>query len=229
MAPVVIMLQDHLLGGAGLHAGGTGDDFGADFRDDGDVGGGGERGVVIAGDGGGVGATGAGIGHRGDDVGGAAGGGESDDDVFAGGAAAGDIALAKFFRVFVDFDGGGEGFGASGHDVLHLCGSGGVGGRTLGGVEGGDAAAGACADVDEAAAIAQAAGHLVDDHGDLWHGLFDRGGDLGVFVVDDASDLERRLGVEALGCCVGGFGDDFLRTIYKLRGGLGRGRLLHQG
>jgi hypothetical protein len=111
--------------------------------------------VEVAGDGGGLGSAGAGVFDGADDVGGAAGGGDADDDVFAGGAAAGDVALADLGRVFVDVGGGGEGLGAAGHDVLDLLRAGGVGGGTLGGVERGDAAAGAGADVDEASAVAQ--------------------------------------------------------------------------
>ncbi len=64
-------VEHHLLRGARLHAGGTGDDFGADFGDDGDVSGGGEGGVVVAGDGCGSGSAGPGIGDCGDYVRGA--------------------------------------------------------------------------------------------------------------------------------------------------------------
>ena len=133
---------------------------------------------VIAGDGGGVRAAGAGVGHGGDDIGRAAGGGDADHHVFARGAAAGDVALAQFLGVFVDFDRRGQRLGSAGHDVLHLAGSRGVGGRAFGGVEGGDAAAGAGADVDQPAAVAQTAGHLIDHLRDLRDRLLDRGGDL---------------------------------------------------
>src|SRR6202035_4856086 len=61
-------VEDHLLGGGGLHAGGAGDDLGADLADDGGVGDIGERRVVIAGDGGGLGSAGAGVFNRTDDV-----------------------------------------------------------------------------------------------------------------------------------------------------------------
>ena len=190
----------------GLHAGGPGDDLGADLDDDSGVGDLGERGAVIAGDGGGNGAAGAGVLDGADDVRCASGCRDADDDVFAGGAAAGDVALAEFRGIFVDVRGGGERLGAAGHDVLDLRGQGGVGGRALGRVERGDAAGGAGADVDQAATVAQRAGDDVDDDGDLWQSLFDGCGDLGVFVIDDAGDLECGLGIEALGCDVGGFG-----------------------
>ena len=122
-----------------------------------------------------------------------------DDHILAGGAAAGDVALSQFLGVLVDFDGRGQSLGSAGHDVLHLARSGGVGGRTLGGVERGDASAGAGADVDQPAAVAEAARHLVDDLSDLRNRLLHRRGNLRVFVVDDPRDLQRRLGVEALG------------------------------
>ena len=157
---MVIMLSDHLLRGAGLHAGRAGDHFSSDLGDDGDVGGVGERRAVIAGDGRGVRAAGAGIGHGGDDIRGAARRGKPDHHVFAGGAAAGDVALAQFFGVFIDFHGGGQSLGAAGHDVLHLSGSGGISGRTFGGVEGGDAAAGSGTDINQSASVAEAACYL---------------------------------------------------------------------
>src|ERR1039457_4169434 len=131
-----------------------------------------------------------------DDVGCASGGGGADDNVLAGGPAAGDVALADFGRILVDVGGGCEGLGSAGHDVLDLLGQGGVGGRTLGRVECGDAPRGAGADVDEKAAIAQGAGDDIDDDGDLRQCLADGGCDPGVVVVDDASDIECGFGIE---------------------------------
>ena len=205
------MLRIIFCADAGLHARGAGDDFGANLGDDGDIGRLGKGRALIAGDGRGVGSASACIGDGGDHVGRAAGGGEADDNVFAGGAAAGDVALAQLFGVFVDFNGGGEGLGSAGHDVLHLSGSGGVGGRTFGGVEGGDATAGTGADIDEASAVAQAARHLVDDLGNFRNGFLDGRGDLGVFVIDDAGDLECGLGVKALRCLVLALGSQVLK------------------
>ncbi len=109
------------------------------------------------------------------------------------GTAAGNVALAEFFRVFVDFDGRGEGLRSAGHDVLNLPWGRGVRGRALGGVEGGDAAAGACADIDKPAAVTEAARHLVDDLRDLRKCPLDRGCNLRVFVVDDARDFKSSI------------------------------------
>ena len=69
----------------------------------------------------------------------------------------------------------------------------------------GDAAAGSGADVDQAASVAQAARHHVDDQSDLGQRLLDRGGNLRVFVVDDAGDFEGGFGVEAHRGFVGTF------------------------
>ena len=69
-------------------------------------------------------------------------------------AAAGYVALTHFAGVLIDLGSAGEGFRPTGHDVLHGLRRGGVGGWALAGIEGGDAAAGTGADVDEAAAIA---------------------------------------------------------------------------
>src|ERR1039457_2892432 len=160
-----------------------------------------------------------------DDVGCASGGGDADDNVLAGGPAAGDVALADLGRILIDVGGGGEGLGSAGHDVLDLLGQGGVSGGTLGRVERGDAPRGAGADVDETAAIAQGAGDDIDDNGDLRQRLLDGGCDPGVFVADDASDLESGLGIEAFGCHVGGFGGGVVGGLGLMRGRFGRDRL----
>src|SRR5882757_7312275 len=146
-------VEDHLLGACGLHAGGAGDDLGADLADDGGVGNIRERRVVIAGDGGSFGSAGAGVFDGTDNVRRAAAGGDADDDVFAGRATACDVALADLGRVLVDVRCGGEGLGAAGHNVLDLRGCGGVSWWALRRVEGGDAAAGTGSDVDQPAAV----------------------------------------------------------------------------
>ncbi len=207
----------------------AGEDFGADLGDDGGVGHIGERGVEIAGDGGGLGSAGAGVLDCADDVGSAAAGGDADDDVFARGAAAGDVALADLGRVLVDVGGGGKGLGAAGHNVLDLRRRSGVGWWALRGVEGGDAAAGAGTDVDQPATIAERTGDGVDDDGDLGQRLLDGGGDLGVFVVDDARDLESGFGIQALGCCVRGLRGEVVKTLRRAVLGFWRGGLLKHG
>ncbi len=195
MAPVVI---------CGLHAGGAGDDLGADLADDGGVGYIGERGVVIAGDGGGLGSTGAGVFDGADDVGGAAAGGDADDDIFSRGTAAGYVALTDLGRVLVDVGGGGEGLGAAGHNVLDLRGRGGVSWWALRRVEGGDATAGTGTDIDEPASVTEGTGDGIDDDGDLGERFFNACCYLGVFVINNAGDFEGGLGVESFGCGVGG-------------------------
>ncbi len=173
------MLRIIFCADAGFHARGTGDDFGANLRDDGDIGDFSQRRTLVAGNCGRVSAARAGIGHGGDYIGRAAGSGETDHDILAGGTAAGDVALAEFLGVFVDLDGGGQGLGAAGHDVLHLSGSRGIGGGTLGGIESSNAAARAGTDVDETATVAEAARHVIDYLCDFRKGLLDGSGDLG--------------------------------------------------
>ncbi len=197
--------------------------------DDGGVGDVGERGIVVAGNGGGLGSAGAGVLDGSDDVGSATAGGDADDDIFAGGAAAGDVALADLGRVLIDIGGRCQRFRTAGHNVLDLCGQGGVGWGALGRVERGDAAAGAGADIDQPASVAQGAGDGVDDDGDLGERLLDGGSDLGVFVVDDARDFEGGLGVESLGCGVCGLRREIVEFCCASVDGFRGGGLLEHG
>src|SRR5258708_742879 len=183
-------VEDHLLGACGLHAGGAGDDLGADLADDGGVGNIRERRVVIAGDGGSFGSAGAGVFDGSDDIGRAPAGGDADNDVFSRRTTACDVALADLGRVLVDVRCGGEGLGAAGHNVLDLRGCGGVSWWALRRVEGGDAAAGTGTDVDQPAAVTERTGDGIDDDGDLGQRFFDGCRYLGVFVVNDACDFE---------------------------------------
>ncbi len=103
--------------------------------------------------------------------------------------------------------------------------------RTFGGVEGRNAAAGSCANVNQPAAFAQAACHLVDDLRNLRYSLFDRCGDLGIFVIDDARNLQRGFGVKALRSLVLALGSQFLKLSGLIFLGviyLSAGRLLHR-
>ena len=84
------------------------------------------------------------------------------------------------------------------------CGSGRVCWWALGCVEGSDTTAGPGAHVDQTAAIAKRSSDGVDDDGNLGQRLFDGSCDFGVFVVNNACDLEGGLGVESFGCGVGG-------------------------
>ena len=198
MAPVVIMLSTIFCAVPAFMRVEPETDLGTDFGNDGDIRGCLQGRAVIAGDGGGVRAACTRIGDGSDNVGGAAGSRKPDHDVFAGGAAAGDVPLAKFFGVFVDFDGGGQSLRTAGHDVLHLAGSGRVSRRALRGIQGCNSAAGTGANIDQSAAIAEAACNLVDDLCDLRDCLLDRGCNLRIFVIDNAGDFECRFGVKPL-------------------------------
>src|SRR6185312_390326 len=120
-------------------------------------------------------------------------------DVLARRTTAGDIALADLRRVLIHVGGGGESFGAARHNVLDLRWSCGVGWWALRGVEGGDATAGAGADVDQAASVAKRAGNGIYNDGNFGQRLLDGCGDLRIFVVNDARDLQSRLCIQALG------------------------------
>ena len=124
-------VQHHLLRGAGLHAGGAGDDLGAHVGHNRDIRGRFKRRAMVAGHRSGFGAAGTGIGYGGYHVGCAARSRKANYNIFAGGAAARDVALAQFFGIFVYFHGRGKRLRSAGHDVLHLARSGGVGGWTL--------------------------------------------------------------------------------------------------
>ncbi len=172
----------------------------------------GQRSIWIAGDAGGLRAQSPRIGDRRNHIGRAPAGGEADDHIFAAGTAAGDVALAQLFGVFIDLDRRGERLGSAGHDVLHGLRAGGEVGGNLAGIERGEASAGTGADIDEAAALAKGVRHHVDHLGDLRQRLLDRSGDLLIFLVDDAGDLDSRPRIEPAGRLVGLFGQQVLNA-----------------
>ncbi len=170
--------------------------FGADFGDDGEIGGAFERGVAVAGEGDGAGAAAAGVFDGGDGERSASAGGDAEYDVVLAGLALLDFGDGQRSVVFAGFGGGGERLRASGHDVLHGARIGVERGRNFGGVESADAAAGSGADVDEASALAEPGDDDVDGARDLRQGAADRRGDGGIFLIDEAHDFERRHAVE---------------------------------
>src|SRR5437763_15698734 len=95
-------VENHLMGGASFHAGGSRENFGADLRHDGEVGGPFEGGVGIAGESDGVGSATVGVFD----------GSESEGSASAGGDADYDIVLARL-AVF-DFGEGEAGGGPAG-------------------------------------------------------------------------------------------------------------------
>ena len=80
------------------------------------------------------------------------------------------------------------------------------GGRAFGGVEHAEAAAGACADVEEAASGVEGLDDGVDCFGDVWEFGGDGIGYSAVFRVDDLEHFERGFFVDAGGGGVGLFG-----------------------
>ena len=160
-------VQDHLLGGAGFHAAGSGDDFGTDVGDDGEVRGFFQRGCRVAGDGDGLGAVTAGVFDGGDGERCASAGGDSDYDVVLAGFLFRHFALAELAGVLAGFGGAVQRFDSAGDYELHGLWIGVKGRRTLGGVECAEAAAGSGADVDQAASFVQGGCDEIDCAGDL--------------------------------------------------------------
>ena len=192
-------VQDHLVSGARFHAGGSGENFGSDFSDDGEISGALERGFAVAGKGDGAGSAATGVFDGGDGERSASAAGDAEDNIVLAGLALLHFLDGKFGIVFAGFGGGGEGFRTSGHDVLHGARIGVERRRDFGCVEGADAATGSGAHVDEASTLAESGDDDVDGAGNLRQSAGDCGGDSGVFVVDEPDDFERRHAVEISG------------------------------
>ena len=150
-------------------------------------------------------AAGASIFNCCDDVGSAAAGREADHYIFARRAPARNIPLAKVRRIFIDLDGCSQCLGAAGHDVLNCLWRRRETGRTLGRIECGDTAARAGAHINQAAAVAQAAGNHVNDEGYLGQRFLHRSGNLRVLVVNDSGDVESGFRVETHRSIIGAF------------------------
>ena len=201
-------VEDELGSGAGLEPGGSGEDLGTGDGCDGDVGEGGHLGAGDAGERDGEGADLLCVGEGSEDVGGAAAGGDADEGVGGEEAGAEEVARALGGGVFGLFAGAAEGGVSAGDDALDEGGRDGEGGRALAGVEDAEAAAGAGADVEEAAAGEEAGGDGVYDDGDYGELRTDGRGDGGVFVVDDGEQVEGVEGVDLFGVGVAGFGGE---------------------
>ena len=196
-------VEDHLVGGTRLHAGGSGQDFGADLGDDGEMRSALQRGIPVTGESDGVGTAAAGVFDGGNGEGSASAGGDTEDDVVFAGFAFLHFRDGGSGVIFTSFGGFCQGLWTAGHHILHGAGTGVEGGGNLGGVEGAETAAGSGADVDETSTLAKAGGDHVDSAGNLRQGAANCDGGGGVLVVDEADDFERGHAVE-----VGGGGED---------------------
>src|SRR5882724_7265979 len=83
-----------------------------------------------------------------------------------------------------------QGFITSGNHVLHCSGIGIKGGRAFGGVEGGQASAGAGAYVNQTSAASNRVGNGVNRIRDLRQCTLHGGGHLLIFLVDDVGNLQ---------------------------------------
>ena len=192
-------VEDHLVRRAGLHAGGSGEDFWADFGDDGEIGGALKGRVAVAGEGDGVSSAATGVFDGRDCERSTPAGGDAEDDIVLAGLPLLDFGEGEIRIVFAGFGGGAESFGTTGHDELHGAGIGIEGRWNLGGVESSQAAAGSSADVDEASTVAETVGNDLDGAGNLWKRALDGGGNGCVFRIDNADDFERRHLIELRG------------------------------
>src|ERR1019366_6178930 len=104
--------------------------------------------------------------------------------------------MATCARVFVGFYGCAQRFWAAGDDELPDARADVKGGWAFDGVEGGNASAGAGADVDEAPALRERRGDQIDCLRDLPQSLLHGTSDLGIFAVDDAGDFKRRFTIQ---------------------------------
>jgi hypothetical protein len=143
-----------------------------------------------------------------EDVGGSAAGGYAYERVLAGETCGGEVGCALLGGVFGLLAGFAEGGVAAGDEALHESWGDGECGRNFAGVEDAETAAGAGSDVEETAAIVDAACDFVDGFGYVGEdGGYGRS-DFGVFVVDEAEHVEGGELVDVLGEWVAGFGEE---------------------
>ncbi len=212
-------VEDELGGGACFQARASGEDFGPGERRDGNLGELRHRRARRARQGDGEGADGPRVPKRAEDVGRSAAGGDADQCVFClargciSEAGRLEVVRAEFGRVFGGFAGGSERGVAAGDDGVKEIGRDGKGGRALAGIEDSETSAGSGADVEQAAAAAEAIGDGVHCRGNARKFGANGGSDGRVCVVDDHEHLERgdlvdvcRAGIEGLGGEIGEVG-----------------------
>jgi hypothetical protein len=115
------------------------------------------------------------------------------------GLAFGHVVAPARTRIFTVFGGVAQGFVASGNYVLNGSGVSVEGGRTLSGIQRGEAATGPGAYVNQPSAAANGPSNGVNGGCDLGQGALHRGGNLVVFMVDDAGNFQRGKGIKAGG------------------------------
>ena len=131
-----------------------------------------------------------GVGDARKNVGGSAAGGEADEGVIFGEADLAKFAASLGAIVFSAFDREMDGSGTASNEGAHDFSRDTEGGRTLGGVEDAEAAAGAGADVEEASTAADVVDDAVDGAGNGRKFAGDGESDAAVFSIHDANDFE---------------------------------------
>src|SRR6266700_2934 len=103
-----------------------------------------------------------------------------------------------------------QGFVATGNHILDGPGISIESRRAFRSVERGKATAGPSANVNQPATVADGFGNRVDGQCDLGQSLLYGPGDLLVFIINNAGDLERGLGVQVRGSAVGLLRPEFI-------------------
>lgn len=107
-----------------------------------------------------------GIVERGENIGGASGCGDAENKIVLAGLERFEVAAGLHEVVFCAFDAESEGVFAAGHDTDDAVGRNAEGGRAFGSVENPEASAGACSEVDNASALGDGPGGVLDGAGD---------------------------------------------------------------
>ena len=192
-------IEHHLLGCAGLHAGGAGDHLRAGGRGDANVGEAVQNAAGAAGDGNGGGSQLLCILHAAQHIGGAAAGGNAHQHILAGESNALHVGFPQLLAVLGTLNGLKDGAVAAGHqglDGFRVCG---VGRGALHRVQNAKSAGGAGSAVDQAAAGAQAGGDHVHSLGNF---VGHQGNGLGhpvILPVDELHHIQCGQGVDVHG------------------------------
>src|ERR1700733_5904016 len=117
-------------------------------------------------------------------------GGDANHNIFLAGFAAGDITPAHGARVFTIFGSMAQSFIAAGNYILNGLRVNVESWRALGGVQGGEPSAGACAYINQASAVADSFSNGINALGNLRQSPLYSRGNFAVFVVDDAGNLQ---------------------------------------
>src|SRR5512146_2043181 len=204
-------VEDHFLHGSGLHARGSGQNFGADSNYDAVRGDFRDRSAGVCSDADRDGPFASRISERAESVWGPTADGESDNDILDSRFLASHVKLTHFGGVFADFSSVTKGVVSAGDEVLDHTRGDVKGGDALGGVERAEASAGSRTDINKTPSGRTGLSYEIDSLGDGRKLFGDGLGDVLVLGVDDASDFESRFFVEIDGVGIGDFGAELAK------------------